>query len=490
MKQSEAEDRLTACPGVSVAIASGIHPPEACTGKGHLSIQTSGYGDVNLDEVLPLLHGLVKTFDLEFLGPVSDENLRHLAGLRNLLSLKLNRSPVTDAGLRHLAGLTSLRILELSGLPVTAAGVRHLAGLAGLCELHLGWTQADDERVEALSGLPRLARLDLSGCPVTDRCLEHLTRLATLRTLSLSGTKIQGAGLALLERLGDLESLALDQLPVTDREASCLARLGKLQSLSLHGTRVGDRGAGWLAGLPNLEWLTLSDTRVGDDALRHLRACEELINVRLDGTRVTGAGLARLPKGLRVLSLTGVEFGEADLPGLRHLANLDALVLDERAASEAVVGQLRRMHLARCPAWDEGIAEFSRLPACPLCGEVIEEDSPVFVPRPFFIGEEFWEYAEMPIHWGCFARWEKRPEFARRYFEANAESARQNEFWGVARRDDRVLVQVNPLHSTSRRSRCCWPRRAVRSACPWPTGRTGWRGTGSTPATTKSSGML
>lgn len=441
---TKAEDRLTACEGVSVAIASGFHPPEALNGKGHLSIQTSGYTEVNLDKVLPLLHGLEKTFDLEFIGPVSDEDLRHLAGLRNILALKLNRSNVTNAGLRHLAGLMSLRILELSGLPVTAAGVRHLAGLANVYELHLGWTQADDESVEALSGLPRLTKFDLSSCPITDRCLEHLTRVTTLQSLTLSGTKIQGAGLALLERLGNLESLNLDLLPVTDREASSLARLGKLRSLSLHGTRVGDQGAPWLAGLPNLGWLTLSGTLVGDDALRHLRACEGLINVRLDGTRATKAGLAHLPKLLAVLSLTGVQLKEEDLAGVEHLEGLSTLVLDERVASEAVVGRLRRMHLARCPAYSEEVAAFSRLPACPLCNEVIEEGSPVFVPRPFFTGPEFWRYAKVPIHWNCFARWDQRPEFARRYFEANAEAAEQNQFWGVARRDEQVLVSVNP----------------------------------------------
>jgi hypothetical protein len=190
MPKADAEDRLTACEGVSVAIASGFHPPEALNGKGHLSIQTSGYTEVNLDEVLPLLHGLEKTFDLEFIGPVSDEDLRHLAGLQNILALKLNRSHVTDAGLQHLADLKSLRVLEMSGLPVTAAGVRHLAGLESLCELHLGWSQADDGSVEALSGLPRLTKLDLSSCPVTDRCLDHLTRLTTLQSLTLSGTKI------------------------------------------------------------------------------------------------------------------------------------------------------------------------------------------------------------------------------------------------------------------------------------------------------------
>ena len=124
--------------------------------------------------------------------------------------------------------------------------------------------------------------------------------------------------------------------------------------------------------------------------------------------------------------------------------SLSTLIIDASVASEAVTNRLRRMHLGRSPAFDDSVAVFSRLPACPLCGEIIEEDSPVFVARPFHVGAEFWQYAEMPIHWDCFARWEKRPEFARRYFQANAEATEHNEFWGVARRDEHVLVSVNP----------------------------------------------
>jgi hypothetical protein len=440
---TDAKECLEAC-GLSICHGGRSFPEGAMNGKGHLSIQTSGYLGADLDKALPVLHDLEETFELEFLGDVSDEHLRHLACLRNILSLKLNHRQVTDAGLRHLAGLTSLRILELSGQPVTATGVRHLAGLTNLCELHLRWTQADDEGVAALSGLPRLTNLDLSNCPVTDRCLEHLIRLTTLQSLTLSGTKVQGGGLSLLDRLGNLESLDLDRLPITDREASCLGRLGKLRSLSLHGTRVGDQGAAWLADLPNLGWLTLSDTQVGDEALRQLQSCERLINLRLDGTRATGAGLALLPKRVAVLSLTGVQLKEEDLAGVEHLEGLSTLVLDERVASEAVVGRLRQMHLARRPAYREEVAAFARLPACPLCREVIEYNSPVFVPRPFFIGQEFWKYAKVPIHWNCFAGWEQRPEFARRYFQANAEAAEHNQFWGVACRDEQVLVSVNP----------------------------------------------
>jgi len=440
--RTDAKERLQAC-GISICYGGRSFPEGAMNGKGHLTIQTSGYGEVDLAKGLPLLHDLEETFELEFLGDVADDDLRHLVGLRNILSLKASHGPVSDAGLQYLAGLTSLRVLEFWGLPVTTAGVKHLAGLTNLCELQLSGSQVDDEGLAALTGLTELTVLKLNGCPVTDRGLESLSRLTRLRTLDLGGTRIQGPGLMHLERLGDLEDLTLDRLSISDRDVSVLSRLSKLRSLSLYATQVGDGGAPWLAGLPHLGWLTLSETRVGDDAVRQLRSCEELINVRLDKTKVSGAGLTSLPKNLHVLSLTEVDLQETDIAGLEHLQDLSTLVIDARAASDAVVGRLRRMHLVRRPAYDESVAAFCQLPACPLCREVIEDGSPVFVMRPFYIAE-YWQYAKVPIHWDCFARWEKRPDFARRYFEANVGGAENNQFWGVAHRDELSFVSVNP----------------------------------------------
>jgi hypothetical protein len=439
----DARDRLHDL-GVSVAQGGSSFPPDAHNGKGHLSIQTSGHGEAGLDQILPILHDLAETFELEFLGPVADDHLRHLVGLRNILSLKLNHRQVTDAGLRHLAGLTSLRVLELRCLPVTAAGLSHFAGLHHLTELDLWNTRADDDALDALSGLAGLTELKLGGCPVTDRGLEMLAGLAGLRTLDLSRTHVRGPGLAVLGRFRELWSLDLDELPIGDAELAPLAGLTGLASLSLLGTRAGDARAGWLAGLTRLCWLYLGGTRVGDDAVRHLAGCRELITLDLDGTRVTAAGLAHLPPQLASLGLTGLPLTDADLEPLARLGGLRSLTLDEAVVTDAVRRRLRAMALVPAPVWggDGAVAGFGRLPTCPLCNEVIDEDAPVFAARPF--GCDFFSPVRKPVHWDCFATWEGRPEFARGYFEANVAAIRGNAFWGVARCDDRVLVTVNP----------------------------------------------
>jgi hypothetical protein len=436
---------LDACAGVSVTLRSRPDGDGGYTGPGHLSVQTSGYAEVDLDRVLTLLHRVRSTFDLEFLGPVADDHLRHLGGLRNLLSLKICYGEVTDAGLRHLAGLTDLRILDLSGQAVTDAGACHLAGLTGLRELTLRGTRISDRGVAALVGLTALTKLDLGGCPVTDRGAEPLAGMTGLKALDLSGTGVGDDGLAVVRWLAALESLSLDCLPVTDRGATVLASLAHLQSLSLHDTRLGSDGAAWLAELKRLGQLTLSNTAVTDDALHHLAGCYGLFNLRLDNTAVTGRGLAHLPERLCHLSLSGVRLGVDDLFALGRLDSLQSLILDAAVVTDATLAALERMNLGPCPAWSEEVAAFERFPCCPICRRSIRDGEAVFCTRPYTPPEaNLFPFARVPIHWGCYAAWEHRPRFARLYFEEQVRWAEGNQFWGIARKDDTVLVSVNP----------------------------------------------
>jgi hypothetical protein len=430
--------------GVSVSFSSYPGGCEPFHGHPHLAVQTSGYTQIDLDQFLPLLHRVRTSFGLEFLGPVSDHQLRHLAGLANILSLKIGYGTVTDAGLRHVAGLTSLRELQLSRQAVTDAGAAHLTGLSELRELNLRDTKVGDVGLPALSRLTALTTLDLAGCPVGDRGVEALSALSGLTSLDLSGTRVGDAGLAALGGLPALWSLSLDGLSVTDRGAAALTNLASLHSLSLHGTRVGTDGAAWLAGLRQLRWLTLSDTAITDDGLRHLAGCRELINLRLGGTAVTGRGLAHLPPVLSVLSLTNTKLTADDLAPLRRLGALSTLILDEALAEECK-GLLRELKLGRGQCLTEGAAAFGRLRECPVCNDVIEEGQSVFCTRPYTPPDpDLFAYARVPIHWDCYAGWEHRPRFARLYFAEQVKWAEGNQFWGIARKDDAVLVSVNP----------------------------------------------
>ena len=82
----------------------------------------------------------------------------HLLAPLPLEELSLDRTEISDDVLRHLAGMTTLRKLNLNYTRVTDAGLVHLRELKNLKWLHLGGTKVTREGVErldaALPGYP------------------------------------------------------------------------------------------------------------------------------------------------------------------------------------------------------------------------------------------------------------------------------------------------------------------------------------------------
>lgn len=74
-------------------------------------------GDAFFDEVIRVK--LDNTY-------VSDADLVHLKGFRELWEVSLNNTPIGDAGLQHLSGLRNLKILKLYKTKVTDDGVEEL----------------------------------------------------------------------------------------------------------------------------------------------------------------------------------------------------------------------------------------------------------------------------------------------------------------------------------------------------------------------------
>lgn len=180
------------------------------------------------------------------LSGVTDNGLRHLAGLKNLTSLNLSgyagSGKVTDAGLEHLAALPSLAKLDLAGSGVTDAGLKRLADFPSLTSLKLTDTRITNAGVQHLAGLKNLKELSLSprdwnprtGGALTGRCLEHIAGLTNLTSLhlALSGP-ISDEQVQSLAGLTNLTTLSLSETEVKSSQLKHLASLKKLQTLSL-----------------------------------------------------------------------------------------------------------------------------------------------------------------------------------------------------------------------------------------------------------------
>lgn len=113
---------------------------------------TMHLGDVkNTDEVLKNLPNVGNVVWLNLRGTdVSDAGLGQLAAVTTLTRLHLEKTAVTDAGLMHLKGLVELEYLNLYGTPVTDAGLEQIAELKNLKKIYLWQSKATPEGADKL----------------------------------------------------------------------------------------------------------------------------------------------------------------------------------------------------------------------------------------------------------------------------------------------------------------------------------------------------
>jgi internalin A len=131
------------------------------------------------------------------------EDLRHLAGLKELRRLRLvNLHQVKDEAMKVVAGFGKLEELNLAATGVGDKGLAHLAGLKNLKELNLYALKVTDEGMKAVGQMEKLERLDLADTKVTDAGLLELKGLKHLKRIRIDGTKITDEGRKALRQAG------------------------------------------------------------------------------------------------------------------------------------------------------------------------------------------------------------------------------------------------------------------------------------------------
>ena len=105
---------------------------------------------------------------------LTDDKLRHLAGLTGVVGLDLSENPITDDGLRFVAQVPHLQWLQLSHTKISDHGISYLKGLRHLHTLDVSYTAITQEAAKDLAEMPGLevvyacgSRLhDIKGVPV------------------------------------------------------------------------------------------------------------------------------------------------------------------------------------------------------------------------------------------------------------------------------------------------------------------------------------
>jgi len=129
---------------------------------------------------------------------ISDDGLRHIAGLSKLEVLVLSGTNVQDEGLRRLTNLQNLKGLTLDNTPLTDSGLKYIVQLSNLKWLHLSNTRITDDGLQQIQFLRRLENLEIRGTSVTDEGIKHLAGMTTLKRVLL-GDRVSEKGRSWLQ---------------------------------------------------------------------------------------------------------------------------------------------------------------------------------------------------------------------------------------------------------------------------------------------------
>lgn len=108
-------------------------------------------------------------------GRFKTEQLKELEQIKNnIISLQLNKMPVTDEDLKIIAGFSNLRTLNLSFTTIKGEGIRYLTGLQNLKYLSLSGTAVGSNSLQPLASLKKLQSIQVWNTPITQQEIASL----------------------------------------------------------------------------------------------------------------------------------------------------------------------------------------------------------------------------------------------------------------------------------------------------------------------------
>jgi Leucine-rich repeat (LRR) protein len=287
-----------------------------------------------------------------------DDWINPVAGMTNLVALRLDGCQLSDAQLGRLATLKNLKELSLArNNRLSASGLAKLAPLSKLESLDVTALPLSDADLDVLKQWPNLNRLVLKDTKLTDAGLPRVARAKGLRHLDLTNTKVAGTGFEAVGQLADLEVLILSGTAVAGEGFDHLGKLTKLKQIGLRRLpKLTGEGLDHLAKCPDLTTLDLSQTGLGDAGLAKVGKLKQLKVLALPNYAVRTRPAPDEPFNAKPFNLT--DDGRLTDAGLKPVAGLSDLVelsvggkelTDDGLARLTALTNLRKLTLGPVP---------------------------------------------------------------------------------------------------------------------------------------------
>jgi len=224
---------------------------------------------------------------------IGDAHVQQLQQFPNLRFLQIVRTSVSDVGMQAIGSLVNLRTLDIMVAPaVTDNGIRSLGHLKDLVKLTVLQTRLTDGSLPAISRLHALKVLILDGHPITDAGLACLGSLSEIQYLRLSDTRIGDQSLATISKMRHLQRLVISGTAVSDDGMLHIRSLPELQGLDIGRTAVTDAGLERLAAARSLTDLDVGlGTRITIDGVNTFKTSHPKCVVRCWKFSPNGSGV-------------------------------------------------------------------------------------------------------------------------------------------------------------------------------------------------------
>ena len=222
-----------------------------------------------------------------------DDDLVHLAGLRQLKYLDLNMdSPrLTDNALRTLSRLPKLERISLPGGQFTPEGFRSLARMRNLTHLGLLPLMLAHAPPHSVEGLVACLGAECAA-DVTGAGLADIAQLANLEVLSFASNKVTDAGLAQLASLAHLKKLEIGSEAITGSGFERLAGLQHLEDMKLYCPNLSDDALRFLGRLPKLRYVELHKPAINGSGFEHFPPDTQIESLFVDGPNFNDEAVA------------------------------------------------------------------------------------------------------------------------------------------------------------------------------------------------------
>ena len=253
-----------------------------------------------------------------------DEQCEHLKHFPYLSYMTLHGNGLTDACIEPLSKVPSLNYLYLNSTAISPTGIAEMKSFPNFTRLTLAGT-ISAAHIRALTQVKQLSTVQFYT-PIGD---EELIAAATLPVSQMTFAKLNTSAKTaeIMQTVkanklqltfqslknSDLKWLDGSKTPLLNINISSSKELtdegmrflenANISMLSLSNTGITAKAMKHIGSLKKLQSLSVISSPIDDDSLHHLSNLKELTSLRLQGTNVTGDGMATLKEKLKKLRL-------------------------------------------------------------------------------------------------------------------------------------------------------------------------------------------